>query len=170
MLLPTLQPRAALDKLRMLVFRVLGMVDGALLVVDANEGALSQTKFVLGKALRSGLQPIVILNKVGLRQPSMLQNCLTLPLIQPTQILVGGLQVDRPAATAERCGEVEAGLFDLFASLGASEEQLDFTVLYASAREVRRCLRNQTRQCRSVLLQGRGAIAPFVFGWQDGAC
>jgi GTP-binding protein len=44
---------------------VLGMVDGALLVVDANEGALSQTKFVLGKALRSGLHPIVIMNKVG---------------------------------------------------------------------------------------------------------
>ena len=42
------------------------MVDGALLVVDANEGALSQTKFVLGKALRSNLRPIVILNKVVL--------------------------------------------------------------------------------------------------------
>ena len=45
-------------------------------------------------------------------------------------------QVDRAGATPQRCGEVEAGLFDLFASLGASEEQLDFTVLYASAREV----------------------------------
>ena len=45
------------------------MVDGALLVVDANEGALSQTKFVLGKALRSGLHPIVILNKVGVQRP-----------------------------------------------------------------------------------------------------
>lgn len=47
-------------------------------------------------------------------------------------------QVDRAGATPDRCGEVEAALFDLFAALGASEEQLDFTVLYASAREVSR--------------------------------
>jgi GTP-binding protein len=47
------------------------MVDGALLVVDANEGALSQTKFVLGKALRSGLHPIVIMNKVGVWHPAV---------------------------------------------------------------------------------------------------
>ena len=46
-------------------------------------------------------------------------------------------QVDRPAATKQRCGEVESGLFDLFAMMGATEEQLDFPVLYASAREVR---------------------------------
>ena len=46
-------------------------------------------------------------------------------------------QVDRPAATQQRCGEVESGLFDLFAQMGATEEQLDFPVLYASAREVR---------------------------------
>jgi hypothetical protein len=46
-------------------------------------------------------------------------------------------QVDRPSATAQRCGEVESAIFDLFAQLGASEEQLDFPVLYASAREVR---------------------------------
>ena len=45
--------------------RVLGMVDGALLVVDANEGALSQTKFVLGKALKTGLRPLVVMNKVS---------------------------------------------------------------------------------------------------------
>ena len=45
-------------------------------------------------------------------------------------------QVDRPSATAQRCGEVESAIFDLFAQLGASEEQLDFPVLYASAREV----------------------------------
>lgn len=45
-------------------------------------------------------------------------------------------QVDRPAATKQRCGEVESGLFDLFAMMGATEEQLDFPVLYASAREV----------------------------------
>jgi hypothetical protein len=46
-------------------------------------------------------------------------------------------QVDRPSATAERCGHVESQLFDLFAQLGASEEQLDFPVLYASARQAR---------------------------------
>ena len=45
--------------------RVLGMVDGCLLVVDANEGALSQTKFVLGKALKNNLRPLVIMNKVA---------------------------------------------------------------------------------------------------------
>lgn len=44
--------------------------------------------------------------------------------------------MDRPSATAQRCGEVESAIFDLFAQLGASEEQLDFPVLYASAREV----------------------------------
>jgi len=47
-------------------------------------------------------------------------------------------QVDRPGATQQRCGEVESALFDLFAHLGATEDQLDFPVLYASAREVRR--------------------------------
>ena len=44
--------------------------------------------------------------------------------------------MDRPGATQQRCGEVESALFDLFAHLGATEEQLDFPVLYASAREV----------------------------------
>ena len=44
--------------------RILGMVDGAVLLVDANEGPLSQTKFVLTKALRAGLRPLVVLNKV----------------------------------------------------------------------------------------------------------
>jgi GTP-binding protein len=87
------------------VERVLGMVDGAVLLVDASEGPLSQTKFVLGKALARGLTPIVVLNKA-----------------------------DRPSATAQRCGEVHSQLFDLFASLGASDEQLDFPVLYASAK------------------------------------
>ncbi|XP_043687502.1 50S ribosomal subunit assembly factor BipA-like [Telopea speciosissima] len=88
------------------VERVVGMVEGAILVVDAGEGPLAQTKFVLAKALKYGLRPILLLNKV-----------------------------DRPAVTEERCDEVESLVFDLFANLGASEDQLDFPVLYASAKE-----------------------------------
>ncbi|XP_039119771.1 50S ribosomal subunit assembly factor BipA [Dioscorea cayenensis subsp. rotundata] len=88
------------------VERVVGMVEGAILVVDAGEGPLAQTKFVLAKALRYGLRPILLLNKV-----------------------------DRPAVSEETCNEVESLVFDLFANLGATEEQLDFPVLYASAKE-----------------------------------
>lgn len=90
------------------------MVDGAVLLVDAQEGALAQTKFVLAKALARGFTPLVVLNKV-----------------------------DRPAASEERCGHVASQLFDLFASLGASDEQLDFPVLYASAKQVRQAGRAQ---------------------------
>ncbi|XP_050206333.1 uncharacterized protein LOC126655959 isoform X2 [Mercurialis annua] len=82
------------------------MVEGAILVVDAGEGPLAQTKFVLAKALKYGLRPLLLLNKV-----------------------------DRPAVSEERCNEVESLVFDLFANLGATEEQLDFPVLYASAKE-----------------------------------
>lgn len=53
-------------------FRILGMVDGALLLVDANEGPLSQTKFVLEKALKRGLKPVVVLNKVMLKSMGQL--------------------------------------------------------------------------------------------------
>ncbi|XP_062105902.1 uncharacterized protein LOC133817407 [Humulus lupulus] len=88
------------------VERVVGMVEGAVLVVDAGEGPLAQTKFVLAKALKYGLRPILLLNKV-----------------------------DRPAVSEETCNEVESLVFDLFANLGATEEQLDFPVLYASAKE-----------------------------------
>ncbi|KAL0774667.1 hypothetical protein Bca101_039819 [Brassica carinata] len=88
------------------VERVVGMVEGAILVVDAGEGPLAQTKFVLAKALKYGLRPILLLNKV-----------------------------DRPSVSEERCDEVESLVFDLFANLGATEEQLDFPVLYASAKE-----------------------------------
>ncbi|KAK2380825.1 elongation factor family protein [Trifolium repens] len=88
------------------VERVVGMVEGAVLVVDAGEGPLAQTKFVLAKALKYGLRPILLLNKV-----------------------------DRPSVTEEMCDEVESLVFDLFANLGATEEQLDFPVLYASAKE-----------------------------------
>ncbi len=85
------------------VERILGMVDGALVLVDAAEGPLPQTKFVVSKALKMGLKPIVVINKV-----------------------------DRPDA---RPTEVVNEVFDLFASLDASDEQLDFPILYGSAKE-----------------------------------
>jgi GTP-binding protein len=85
------------------VERILDMVDGAVLLVDAAEGPLPQTKFVLTKALRLGLRPVVLINKV-----------------------------DRPDARAH---EVLEEIFDLFAALDATDEQLDFPVLYASAKE-----------------------------------
>ncbi|KAK3260194.1 hypothetical protein CYMTET_30834, partial [Cymbomonas tetramitiformis] len=88
------------------VERVLSMVDGCVLLCDAMEGPLAQTKFVVSKALAKGLQPLIVLNKV-----------------------------DRPAVTEEQCLSVESDLFDLFANLGATDQQLDFKVLYASARE-----------------------------------
>ncbi|MDP9195428.1 MAG: translational GTPase TypA [Pseudomonadota bacterium] len=84
------------------VERILSMVDGVVLLVDAAEGTLPQTKFVLGKALKLGLRPIVLINKI-----------------------------DRPDA---RPDEVHNQIFDLFASLDASDEQLDFPTLYASGR------------------------------------
>jgi GTP-binding protein len=83
------------------VERVLGMVDGVLLLVDAVEGPMPQTRFVTKKALALGLKPIVVINKV-----------------------------DRPGA---RCSWVINQTFDLFANLGATDEQLDFPVVYASA-------------------------------------
>ncbi len=83
------------------VERVLGMVDGVVLLVDAVEGPMPQTRFVTKKALALGLKPIVVINKV-----------------------------DRPGA---RCDWVINHTFDLFANLGATDEQLDFPVVYASA-------------------------------------
>jgi GTP-binding protein len=85
------------------VERILGMVDGCLLLVDAEEGVMPQTKFVLGKALKLGLKPIVVLNKV-----------------------------DRPHADPDR---VLNEAFDLFAAIGANDEQLDFPHLYASGKQ-----------------------------------
>src|ERR1700742_4945030 len=85
------------------VERILNMVDGAIVLVDAAEGVLPQTKFVVGKALARGLHPIVVVNKV-----------------------------DRSDA---RPDEVHTEVFDLFAALGASDEQLDFPMLYASGRQ-----------------------------------
>src|SRR6478736_5567440 len=83
------------------VERVLGMVDGVLLLVDAVEGPMPQTRFVTMKALQQGLQPIVVINKV-----------------------------DRPGARPEW---VVNQTFELFDRIGATEAQLDFPVVYASA-------------------------------------
>jgi GTP-binding protein len=85
------------------VERILNMVDGAIVLVDAAEGPMPQTKFVVGKALQVGLKPIVAINKV-----------------------------DRPDA---RPSEVINEVFDLFAALDASEAQLDFPILYGSAKQ-----------------------------------
>ncbi len=85
------------------VERVLDMADGVILLTDAAEGPMPQTKFVLGKALAQGLRPIVVINKV-----------------------------DRPDG---RSDEVVDEVFDLFVSLDASPEQLDFPILYASGRD-----------------------------------
>ncbi len=84
------------------VERILSMVDGVVILVDAAEGPLPQTKFVLGKALKLGLRPIVVINKI-----------------------------DRQDARPE---EVLNEIFDLFVAMDASDEQLDFPILYASGR------------------------------------
>ena len=84
------------------VERVLSMADGALLLIDSAEGVMPQTKFVLAKALKQGLRPIVIINKLD--------------------------------KADQRADEVLDETFDLFVSLDANEEQLDFPVLYASGR------------------------------------
>jgi len=84
------------------VERILNMVDGAIVLVDAAEGPMPQTKFVVSKALKVGLRPIVAVNKI-----------------------------DRPDA---RPDEVINEVFDLFAALGATDEQLDFPILYGSGR------------------------------------
>ena len=78
------------------------MVDGVVLLVDATEGPMAQTKFVLAKALKWGLNPIVVFNKV-----------------------------DRESS---RCDEVDSELFDLFAALEATEEQIEYPAVYASAK------------------------------------
>ncbi|KYQ90744.1 elongation factor tu family protein [Tieghemostelium lacteum] len=85
------------------VERVLSMVDGVVLLVDATEGPMAQTKFVLSKALQAGLRPIVVINKM-----------------------------DRNTA---RVDEVENEIFDLFATLDANDDQLNYPTLYASGRQ-----------------------------------
>ena len=111
------------------VERVLSMVDGVLLLVDAVEGPMPQTRFVTRKALALGLKAIVVVNKI-----------------------------DRPGA---RAGWVVDQTFELFDKLGASDAQLDFPVIYASAlqgwastdmtgasRTCRRCSRRSCSTCR----------------------
>ena len=85
------------------VERILNMVDGAIVLVDASEGPLPQTKFVVSKALKKGIRPIVAINKI-----------------------------DRPD---ERHQDVLNEVFDLFANLDATDEQLDFPVLFGSGRD-----------------------------------
>lgn len=85
------------------VERVLRSIDSVLLVVDAQEGPMPQTKFVLKKSLELGLKPIVVINKI-----------------------------DKPAARAE---EVKEMVYELFLDLGANDEQLDFTTIYAIAKQ-----------------------------------
>jgi GTP-binding protein len=84
------------------VERILNMVDGVVVLVDASEGPLPQTKFVVSKALKRGMRPIVVVNKI-----------------------------DRPD---ERHTDVLNEIFDLFANLDATDEQLDFPILYGSGR------------------------------------
>ena len=108
------------------VERILSMVDGALLVVDAVEGPMPQTRFVLQKALQKGLAPIVVVNKI-----------------------------DREMADPDR---VVDEVFDLFAALGANEEQLDFPIFYASA------LKGAASPDLDDLKQGSSSIIPLVEG------
>jgi len=85
------------------VERILGMVDGCVLLVDASEGVMPQTKFVLSKALKRGLRPMVVLNKV-----------------------------DRASADPDKALNE---IFELFLALGATDDQADFPILYASGKE-----------------------------------
>ena len=85
------------------VERALSLVDGVILLVDATEGPMPQTRFVLGKALSKKFKPIVVFNKV-----------------------------DRESS---RCDEVDSELFDLFSDLGAEDYQLQYPLVYASAKE-----------------------------------
>ncbi|KAJ3972811.1 hypothetical protein EV361DRAFT_822992 [Lentinula raphanica] len=85
------------------VERIMSMVDGVALIVDATEGPMTQTRFVLSKALKRGLKPLVVMNKA-----------------------------DRPTS---RPAQVESDLFDLFATLGATDDQMEYPLLYASAKQ-----------------------------------
>ncbi len=103
------------------VERVLNMADGVLLLVDAFDGPMPQTRFVLRKALQAGLKPLVVVNKI-----------------------------DRPGA---RPHEVLDEVFELFLQLDATEEQLDFPVIYASGRQgiAKMEIEDKSEDCRPLL-------------------
>jgi GTP-binding protein len=113
------------------VERALDMVDGVLVLVDASEGPMTQTKFVLRKALQKGLKPVVVLNKV-----------------------------DRDGVNQAGCDAVETNIFDLVASLGANDEQLDFPVCYASARAG--VASTSLAEAREHIAGGTGSIEPIL--------
>lgn len=113
------------------VERALDMVDGVLVLVDASEGPMAQTKFVLRKALQKGLKPVVVLNKV-----------------------------DRDGVNQAGCDAVETNIFDLVASLGANDEQLDFPVCYASARAG--VASTSLAEAREHIAGGTGSIEPIL--------
>ena len=111
------------------VERILSMVDGVLLLVDAAEGPMPQTKFVTMKALARGLRPIVVVNKV-----------------------------DRPDG---RPYEVQNEVFDLFAALDASEEQLEFPTLFASAKQGWAAAEPEGRDAEGALAGPGGDLTPL---------
>jgi len=115
------------------VERTLKMVDGVMLLVDASEGPLPQTRFVLRKALEQGLPPIVVINKI-----------------------------DRPDARAQ---EVLNEVYDLFIDLDASEDQLDFPVLYSNARKgvAKRSLDGEETTLAPLLDQILATVPPPAF-------
>lgn len=114
------------------VERIMGMVDGAFLLVDAAEGPLPQTRFVLEKALKSGLKVILVINKV-----------------------------DRPEVQGTtRLQEVENAAFDLFIDLGASDQQLDFPVVYACARKGW-CTTDKAEMHALLKGEGKGSLEPL---------
>ncbi|WP_305043806.1 translational GTPase TypA [Geoalkalibacter sp.] len=112
------------------VERVLKMVDSVLLLVDACDGPMPQTRFVLKKSLDLGLKPIVVINKI-----------------------------DRPGARAEKVVDM---VFDLFCELNASEEQLDFPIVFASAKQgiAKRDLKDESANLEPLFQMIRERVAP----------
>jgi GTP-binding protein len=112
------------------VERILNMVDGVMLVVDALDGPMPQTRYVLSKALQKGLKPVVVLNKC-----------------------------DRPHT---RIGTVENEIFDLFVNLNANDDQLDFPIVYTSAREAWSCADVNSRTPESNMAHLLDVIADVI--------
>jgi len=111
------------------VERVLNLADGVILLVDAAEGPMPQTRFVLDKAIRLGLKPIVVINKI-----------------------------DKPDA---RPDEVVNAVFDLFCELKASDDQLDFPLLYASGRDGW-CVKNLETDARTSIAPLLDAVVKYI--------